>query len=612
MEVRMQESYAEGLASHGDPESCVRPSDGTGEALTGAHTGEVLSREINRIPGADAVIESGRQHQHERKGEFMRAPARSETFSMCGNSMRENRETSLPPPGDGLGGRVGKAIGRAPAMHGIEESDRPVVPAKLPNKPGQPGAEAMEGRDLVKENAGQQNTLRTQCREGVPSALDRVRQAAQRNKAERFSALFHHVTQERLRDAFMNIKRKASPGIDGVTWAQYERDLGSNIADLHARLHRGAYHVKPSRRAYIPKADGRMRPLGIAALEDKIVQRVVAEVLNSIYEVDFLGFSYGFRPGRRAHEALDALAMGIQMKKIGWILDADIRGYFDAIDHDWMMKFLEHRIADRRVLRLIQKWLKAGVVEEGKWTESVVGSPQGASLSPLLANVFLHYVLDLWVQQWRTRKAEGGVIVVRWADDFVIGFQHGWEAQSFLEELRERFKKFSLELHPEKTRLLRFGRFAKRDAVRYDGRRKPETFDFLGFTHQCRVNRTGMFVVARTTMRKRLTAKLKGVKEGLRKRMHEPIGAQGRWLASVVRGYFQYHAIPGNWEAIGAFRTQVARLWYRTLTRRSQRSRLTWKKMTHIANAKLPKARILHPWPEKRFAERIRDKSRVR
>lgn len=608
----MKESYAEGPASHGDPESCVRIREGSGEALTGAHAGGVLSREIRHTQGADAVVLSGRQHLHERNGEFMEAPARSKTSSMCGNSMRENRETLLPPPGNGPEGRVGKAVGHNPTMHRNEESDKPIVPAKLPNKTGQPVAEAMEGRGLVKENTVQQNTLRTQRREGVPSALDRVRQAAQRNKAERFSALFHHVTPERLREAFMSIKKKAAPGIDGVTWVQYERDLDSNIVDLHARLHRGAYHVKPSRRAYIPKADGRLRPLGIAALEDKIVQRVVAEVLNSIYEMDFLGFSYGFRPGRRAHEALDALAIGIRQKKISWILDADIRGYFDAIDHTWMMKFLEHRIADRRVLRLIQKWLKAGVVEEGKWTESTVGSPQGASLSPLLANVYLHYVLDLWGQAWRKRKAQGDVIIVRWADDFVIGFQHGEEAQRFLEELRDRFEKFSLELHPEKTRLIRFGRFAKRDSVRYDGRRKPETFNFLGFTHQCRVNRNGKFMVGRTTMRKRLTAKLKGVKEELRTRMHESTTKQGKWLASVIRGYFQFHAIPGNHEALEAFRTQVARLWYRTLKRRSQRFTLNWERMTKLVTTWLPKARILHPWPEQRFAERIRDKSPVR
>jgi len=612
MEEGMKESYAKGRASHGDPESCAGTREGSGEALTGAHTGGVLSRENRHIQGADAVVLSGRQHLHERNGEFMETPARSKTSSMCGTSMRENRETSCPPPGNGPGGRIGKAVGQTPMMHGHEESDRPVVPAKSSNNPGQPGAEAVEGRGLVKENAEQQNTLRTLSREGMPNALDRVRETAQRSKAERFNALFHHITPERLREAFLSIKRKAAPGIDGVTWGQYEQDLDGNIVDLHARLHRGAYRVKPSRRAYIPKADGRLRPLGIAALEDKIVQRVVAEVLNSIYEMDFLGFSYGFRPGRRAHEALDALAVGIRMKKISWILDADIRGYFDAIDHVWMMKFLEHRVADRRVLRLIQKWLKAGVVEEGVWTESNVGSPQGASLSPLLANVYLHYALDLWVQWWRKQRAEGDVIVVRWADDFVIGFQHEGEARRFLEDLRSRFTKFSLELHPEKTRLLRFGRFAKRDAVRFDGRRKPETFDFLGFTHQRRENRNGTFQVGRTTMRKRLTAKLKGVKEELRKRMHDSVVNQGRWLASVVRGYFQYHAIPGNGEAIEAFRTQVARHWYRSLKRRSQKSCLNWGRMGTVVDTWLPKARILHPWPEQRFDAIIRDRSRMR
>jgi group II intron reverse transcriptase/maturase len=497
-------------------------------------------------------------------------------------------------------------------MHGHEESDRPVVPTKFPNKAGQPEAEEMEGRGLVKENTGQQNTLRTQCREGVPSALDRVRKVAQRSKTERFNALFHHVTPERLREAFFRIKKSAAPGIDGVTWAQYEQELDANIVDLHARLHRGAYRAKPSRRAYIPKADGRQRPLGIASLEDKIAQRALAEVLNSIYETDFLGFSYGFRPGRRAHEALDALAVGIRWKKISWILDADIRGYFDAIDHEWMMKFLEHRIADRRVLRLIRKWLKAGVVEDGEWTESQGGSPQGASLSPLLANIYLHYALDLWVQQWRKRVAQGDVIIVRWADDFVVGFQSERDASRFLEELRGRFKKFSLELHPEKTRLIRFGRFAKRDAVWKDGRRKPETFDFLGFTHHCRVNQNGKFMVGRITMRKRLTGKLKQVRDELRKRMHEPVVEQGRWLASVVRGYFQYHAIPGNWEAIGAFRTQVVRQWYGALRRRSQTTRMNWERMTRLADAWLPKARILHPWPDQRFDAIIRDRSRMR
>jgi group II intron reverse transcriptase/maturase len=441
--------------------------------------------------------------------------------------------------------------------------------------------------------------------------LDRVRQAAIRNRRERFSALFHHLTVERLWEAFFKIKKNAAPGADGVTWEQYERDLEANLRDLHARLHKGAYRARPSRRAYIPKADGRQRPLGIAALEDKIVQRAAAEVLNAIYEVDFLGFSYGFRPARRAHQALDALAVGIRFKKISWILDADIRGYFDSINHDWLMRFLEHRIADRRMLRLIRKWLKAGVIEDGERSASDVGSPQGASISPLLANVYLHYVLDLWVQQWRRRNARGDVIIVRWADDFVMGFQHEGDAKQFLEDLCARFEKFSLELHPEKTRLIRFGRFARRDVRRFDGRSKPATFNFLGFTHYCGVNRNGKFQVGRLTLRKRLTAKLGEVKAELRRRMHDSLITQGRWLESVVRGYLNYHAIPGNWQALGAFRTQVARLWYRTLQRRSQTSGVSWERMTRIVKAWLPPARILHPWPEQRLAAIIQGRSRM-
>jgi RNA-directed DNA polymerase len=488
-------------------------------------------------------------------------------------------------------------------MNGHGKSYRPTVPAKPPNKAGQPAAEAVEGKGLTEENASQQTTHQTQGWEnGVPSALERVRQAANRSKTERFSALFHHITVDRLRSAFCKIAKRAKPGVDGVTWEQYEGGLEDNLKDLHSRLHKGAYRAIPSRRAYIPKADGRQRPLGIAALEDKIVQRAVSEVLNAIYEVDFLGFSYGFRPGRKAHVALDALTVGIRRKKISWILDADIRGYFDAIDHEWLMKFLEHRIADRRMLRLIRKWLKAGVIEEGEWTATEEGSPQGASISPLLANVYLHYALDLWAQWWRKHQARGDVIIVRWADDFVVGFQYEDDARRFLEELRDRFRKFSLDLHPEKTRLIRFGRFARQDSRRLDGRRKPETFNFLGFTHICSVTRNGKFMVCRTTMKKRLVAKLQGVKAELRKRMHDNLIDQGRWLETVVRGYFQYHAIPGNWKAIWVFRDRVARLWYRTLRRRSQKTCITWERMDRIAKAWLPAARILHPWPEQRFA----------
>jgi group II intron reverse transcriptase/maturase len=396
-----------------------------------------------------------------------------------------------------------------------------------------------------------------------------------------------------------------------VTWEQYEGDLEENLKDLHNRLHRGAYRAKPSRRAYIPKSDGRQRPLGIAALEDKIVQRVVAEVLNAIYEVDFLGFSYGFRRGRRAHEALDALAIGIRHWKISWILDADIRNYFGAINHDWMMRFLEHRIADKRMLRLIKKWLKAGVVEDGVWSANEDGSPQGASISPLLANVYLHYVLDLWAQQWRKRSARGDVIIVRWADDFVVGFQYESEARRFLADLRDRFREFSLELHPEKTRLIRFGRFARQDVRRLDGKKKPETFDFLGFTHYCGVNRNGKFQVGRKTMKKRFTAKLREIKAELRKRMHQELVQQGTWLQSVVRGYFVHHAIPGNFDTLRAFRTQVERHWRRTLRRRSQKTRLTWERMKKYTKVWIPRARILHPWPEQRFAAIIQGRSRM-
>ena len=608
----MKESCIEGPASHDGPESCAVTRKGVSEALIGAHAGGVLSRENTCTQGADDVVLNGRQHIGGRQGESADDPARSKTSCMRGSSMRENREIPRSPPGDGLGGRAEKVVDRKSAMDGRGKSDSTIVPVKSPNKTDQPAAEAVEGRGLTKENALKQNTHRTQSRkESVPRALQRVRQAAIRNRREQFSALFHHLSTELLLESFYGIKRNASAGVDGLRWEQYEADLQRNIAELHSRLHRGAYRVKPSRRVYIPKSDGRQRPLGIAALEDKIVQRAVAEVLSAIYETDFLGFSYGFRPGRQAHEALDALAIAIRFKKISWMLDADVRSYFDRINHEWMERFLQHRIADKRILRLIHKWLKAGVVEDGLWTASEEGCPQGASISPLLANIYLHYVLDLWAHQWRSRHARGEVIIVRWADDFVVGFQYQDDAERFKEELADRFRKFSLELHPEKTRLIRFGRFAARDSRRFDAKRKPETFDFLGFTHYCGVNRNGKFQVGRKTQRKRLTTKLHEVKAELRKRMHQTIPAQGEWLRSVVRGYFNYHAIPGNWEALGSFRTQATRLWYQSLRRRSQKSHITWQRMTKLAKSWLPPARILHPWPEQRLAAIIQGKSRV-
>jgi len=487
-----------------------------------------------------------------------------------------------------------------------------MVPTKLPNNAGRPVAEAVEGRGLAKGNTGEQNAPRTQCRTSAPSALDRVREAGTRNKGMRFTALLHHVDVDRLRTAFRVLKKDAAPGVDGVTWEQYAEHLEENLRDLHRRLHQGAYRAKPSRRAYIPKADGRQRPLGIASLEDKVVQRAVVEVLNVIYETDFLGFSYGFRPGRSQHNALDALEVALH-RKVSWVLDADIRGFFDAIDHGWLVKFVEHRVGDRRVLRLIQKWLSAGVMENGEWAKSEVGSPQGATVSPLLANIYLHYVLDLWVQQWRKRQARGEVIVVRYADDFIVGFQHRTDAERFLTELRERLAKFRLELHPDKTRLIAFGRFALRDRQTRGQAGSPETFNFLGFTHICGHNlKAGRYQVQRRTMRSRMTAKLHEVKAEMQRRRHQPIPDQGRWLAAVVRGHMAYYGVPTNYTALDAFRRTVARNWFRSLRRRSQRRRLIWKRMSRIVARWLPSTHIVHPWPSQRFRVSTRGKSPVR
>jgi group II intron reverse transcriptase/maturase len=437
----------------------------------------------------------------------------------------------------------------------------------------------------------------------VSSELDRVRQVAVRDKSARFTALLHHVSVTRLMLAFDDLKKDAAPGVDGVTWQEYEQDLQENLRDLHGRVQSGRYRASPSRRVFIPKADGRQRPLGIATLEDKIVQRAVTEVLNAVYETDFLGFSYGFRPGRSPHRALDALMAGIREKRVNWVLDADIRDFFGSLDRGWLEKFLRHRIADERVLRLVSKWLSAGVIEDGTRTDAGQGSPQGAPVSPLLANVYLHYVLDLWAEWWRKRFAHGDVISVRFADDFIIGFEEREDAEAFLAGLRERFAKFSLELHPAKTRLIEFGRHAaRRRAARGEG--KPETFAFLGFTHICVTTRRGRFWVRRKTDPKRLRAKLKQVKEQLRWRRYQPLPEQGRWLAAVVRGHQAYYAVPGNHRAVNAFRTQAARHWHQALKRRSQKSQLPWDRMNRIVTRWLPPTRTLHPFPEVRFAAR--------
>jgi len=431
--------------------------------------------------------------------------------------------------------------------------------------------------------------------------LGSVREAAKRDKKGRLTALLHHVTAERLRASYFELKRSAAPGVDGVTWHAYGQDLEERIAGLHGRVHRGAYWAQPSKRAWIPKADGRQRPLGIAALEDKIVQQAVKTVLEPIYEEDFLGFSYGFRPGRSCHNALDALWMGITHRKVNWVLDADIRGFFDNIDHEWMLKFLEHRIADRRILRLIRKWLKAGVSDDGQWSRTTVGTPQGSVISPILANVFLHYVFDLWADQWRKRQARGSVILVRYADDFVVGFQDRGDAERFLRELQQRLEQFGLQLHPDKTRLIEFGRYASQRREQR-GQGKPETFDFLGLTHCCGTTRKGVFTIKRKSIAKRMRAKLQEIKEQLTARMHDAVIEVGRWLRSVVRGWFNYHAVPGNINCLDEFRTQVQRLWRRLLRRRSQKGRVwTWERIRRLTRRWLPNPRILHPYPDARF-----------
>src|SRR5436309_6590860 len=497
-------------------------------------------------------------------------------------------------------------------MNGRGKSDSSVLPQKPPNNVGQPAAEAVEGRGLAKGNTPERNALRTQSRAGAPSALERVRQVARKDRKQRFTALLHHVYEvARLRSAYFALKREAAPGVDGETWRHYGEALEENLRDLSERLKRGAYRAKPVRRAYILKTDGRQRPLGVPTLEDKIVQRAVVEVLNAIYEVDFLGFSYGFRPGRSPHHALDALSVGLLTKKVNWVLDADIRGFFDTLDHGWLVRFIEHRIADRRVVRLIQKWLNAGVLEDGKRIHSEVGTVQGGSISPLLANVYLHYAFDLWVQRWRQRQACGDVVVVRWADDFVLGFQHCHQAERFLNDLRERFAQFGLELNAEKTRLIEFGRFAEQNR-RHRGDGKPPTFNFLGFTHSGAKTRKGKFTVLRQTMRQRWQAKLKEVKAELWRRLHDPVPETGAYLRSVVMGHYRYYGVPMNGVALGAFRCAITRLWRWTLQRRSQTARVPWTRMHRYVARWLPTPRLCHPYPLVRLGVVTQGKSRMR
>jgi RNA-directed DNA polymerase len=472
-------------------------------------------------------------------------------------------------------------------------------------------AEVVEGRELAKGNSGQQTRVRTQCRAALSRALDRVRQAA-RDSAIRLTALWHHVYAiDRLREAYNSLNHEAAPGVDGQTWAAYGEQLEPNLRELSDRLKRGAYQAPPVERVYIPKADGRQRPIGKPTLEDKIVQRATVEVLNAIYEKEFLGFSYGARPGRSPHHALDAVTVGIEKRNINWVLDADIRGFYDAIDHAWLVKFVEHRIGDQRVVRHIRKWLKAGVLEDGHWRQQEEGTPQGGSASPLLANLYLHYVFDLWAAQWRRRHARGDVIIVRYCDDFIVGFQHKDDAEQFLSDLRERFHRFHLKLHPDKTRLIEFGRWASERRQRR-GQGKPETFDFLGFTHMCGTTKRGKFTVRRRPIAKRLRKKLQEGKQTLRVRMHWPIEKLGAWLKSVVVGHYRYYGVPRNMSRLWVFRERIRRYWCHTLRRRSQRHRMTWQRMYRLATQWLPEPHIMHPYPAQRLRVTTRGRSPVR
>ena len=515
--------------------------------------------------------------------------------------MHENRETSKTSAVQPDGRSVGEGPGHTARVYVCEESHSGVVPMNHSNKNTKSLAESGEGRPLIKENAGQSNTYPTQSGKGVSQGLAGVRRAAREQKEMKFTALLHHLTVDLLRDSFYSLKRKAAPGVDGVAWQEYESGLENRLVDLNGRVHRGAYRALPSRRVYIQKEDGRQRPLGVAALEDKIVQQAVATILNQIYEEDFLGFSYGFRPGRSQHDALDALSYALLKKKVNYILDADIKGFFDNLDKGWMIRFMEHRVADPRILRLIQKWLKAGVMEEGQWSEPRTGTPQGSVISPLLANVYLHYSFDLWVNVWRQKWAQGEVVVVRYADDIILGFQYQTDADRFLENLRERLAKFGLELHPDKTRRIEFGRFAEENRKRR-GEAKPETFDFLGFKHVSGKNRLGRFAVRRTTIRKRMRAKLRELKQELRRRMHDPVLDTGGWLKSVVLGYFNYYAVPGNLDSLALFRDRLLGLWWRTLRRRSQQRHLPWTRILALGQRWLPSPIVLHPYPAVRFA----------
>ena len=595
----MKVQHGKDLASHSGPESCGGAREGAAEALTGETGGSAIEprnpKSGTPTPLSDA---EGEMNQGD-TCESWSSPARSETLHTPGSFLHRSWEISAVP-GETTPGGSGKAKCHTPDPPAVEKSDALVLPGKPSNK-GDQLAEMVEGRSAAKGNAEQVRASRTQSRTSCASTgLESVRQAARRNRRLRFTALMHHITPQLLVDSFYSLHRNAAAGVDGVTWREYEKILPQRVTELHRMIHAGAYRATPSRRVYIPKADGRQRPLGIASIEDKIVQQAVVTVLGAIYEEDFLGFSYGFRPGRGQHNALDALTAGIKSRKVNWIVDADIRSFFDEIDHGWMLRFLEHRIADQRIVRLIRKWLEAGVIEDGRRVPAVKGTPQGAVISPLLANIYLHYAFDLWVQLWRKQSGRGKVIVLRYADDSVVGFEDVRTARLFLESLRERLGKFGLTLHPDKTRLIEFGRYAA-ERRRKRGQGRPETFDFLGFTHCCGTDQQGKFQVVRLTAKQRMRATLTAIRGKLYQRRHEPVPLVGAWLQRVLNGYFAYHAVPTNLLRLDGFRSEVCRAWRHALLRRSQRHRLNWSRFNRLTRKYVPSCRVLHPYPEERF-----------
>lgn len=576
--------------------------------MTGGVQAGLLSSENSRTRVADLVAKGGRRHGELRQRKQRAGPAESENQGMPTSLLHGNREIPGATERIPRWVRSEKGKNRTSDMDATGKSDTGIVSMKRTNKGAQPGsngqppAESVERRPVAKGNAGQAPVSGTQGSQGTLSGLDRIREAARKDAGQRFTNLLHHVNEDLLRRAYRSLKHNAAAGVDEVTWKDYGEGLEERLRDLHDRVHSGRYRAKPSKREWLPKPDGRQRPIGIAALEDKIVQKALVWVLEQIYEEDFLGFSYGFRPGKGQHHALDALYVAITQRKVNWVLDADIRGFFDNLDHTWLMKFVEHRVADPRVLRLIGKFLRAGVSEDGQWSKTEVGTPQGAVISPLLANIYLHYVLDLWVHWWRSRQGQGEVYIVRYCDDFVLGFQNWSDAERFQAALHQRLAKFALELNEDKTRLIEFGRFAAANRKKR-GAGRPETFDFLGFTHYCAKRHSdGGYTVRRKTIAKRMRAKLKEVKRALRRIAHQPIGMQGRWLKAVVRGYFNYYAVPSNADALKAFRGQVLRLWIRALRRRSQKGRkLTWARFKWWAEIWIPRVRIVHPYPNQRL-----------